>query len=216
MFITLEGIEGSGKSTQAKLLMEWFKKNSYSCILTREPGGTKIGKQIRSILLNPNHTNLCPMTELLLYMADRAQHLSELIRPEIADGKIILCDRFYDATTVYQGVARQIEMDVIQNLHKIVLSGLKPDITLLFDLPVKAGLERAWKRIESDKKEQNENRFEKESLEFHESVRVGYLDLAKNNKKRFFILNANQSEKAVFEEMINIVSKKLDKVHIER
>ncbi|KPA13086.1 Thymidylate kinase [Candidatus Magnetomorum sp. HK-1] len=209
MFITFEGIEGSGKSTQAKLLMEWFKEKKLPCVLTREPGGTDIGKQIRSILLNPNHTDICPMTELLLYMADRAQHLSELIHPEMSAGKIILCDRFYDATTVYQGVARQIEMAVIYKLHNIVLSGLKPDMTLLFDLPVEAGLKRAWKRIKADQKEQNENRFEKESIEFHEKVRTGYLELAKNDLSRFFVINANQSEKAVFDDVIDIISKTL-------
>ncbi len=207
MLITFEGIEGSGKSTQAKLLMEWLQTKNISCLLTREPGGTSIGQQIRRILLDPNHTNICPLTELLLYMADRAQHLSERILPELSSGKTILCDRFYDATTVYQGIARQVDMAVIKKLHTIVLSGLKPDITLLFDLPVEEGLKRAWKRITANHNEQQENRFEKESIAFHERVREGYLTLAQNDPNRFFVINANQSEENVFEDMVKILSR---------
>jgi len=204
MLITFEGIEGSGKSTQAKRIEAWLQNQNISCIRTREPGGTDIGMHIRRILLDPNHTSMSPMTELLLYMADRAQHLAELIRPEMALKKLILCDRFYDATTVYQGIARQIDMETIINLHHIVLSGLEPNKTLLFDLPAEQGLDRAWARIHSGQTEQNENRFEKESILFHQKVRKGYLDLAKNAPDRFVIVNAGQSEKRVFEDVVSI------------
>jgi len=204
MLITFEGIEGSGKSTQARFLNQYLQKHHMDCVLTREPGGTMIGQKIRQILLDPEHITMGPMTELLLYMADRAQHLQEIILPEIASGKIILCDRFYDATTVYQGVARQVDMNIIDQLHTIVLAGLKPDITLLFDLPVEEGLKRAWKRISKNQAEQNENRFEKESIAFHEQVRKGYLALAKRFPDRFVIINAEQSEIEIFEDMLHI------------
>jgi dTMP kinase len=204
MLITFEGIEGSGKSTQAKRVKEWLQIKNIPCMLTREPGGTEIGKQIRRLLLDPMHTVMCPMTELLLYMADRAQHLSELIIPEMKQGKMILCDRFYDATTVYQGIARQIDMKTIVNLHHIVLNDLKPSKTLLFDLPVEQGLSRAWSRIHANQSEQKENRFEKESIHFHEKVRTGYLDLAKNSPDRFVIVDAGQSELQVFEDIVSI------------
>jgi len=140
----------------------------------------------------------------LLYMADRAQHLAELILPEMANGKMILCDRFYDATTVYQGIARQIDMNTIMQLHHIVLADLKPTKTLLFDLPVEQGLARAWKRIHEDQSEQNENRFEKESIQFHEQVRKGYLDLAEKSPDRFVIVDAGQSEMRVFDDVVSI------------
>jgi len=204
MLITFEGIEGSGKSTQAKRLKDWLQKKNIPCVLTREPGGTDIGKQIRRVLLDPNHIAMSPLTELLLYMADRAQHLAELILPELALGKLILCDRFFDATTVYQGVARQINMNTIMNLHHIVLADLKPKKTLLFDLPVEQGLARAWKRIHADQSEQNENRFEKESIQFHEQVRKGYLELANKSPDRFIIVDADQPEMHVFENIVSI------------
>jgi dTMP kinase len=205
MLITFEGIEGSGKSTQAKRLKEWLQEKKIPCVLTREPGGTDIGKHIRRLLLDPTHTKMSAMTELMLYMADRAQHLAELIIPELAQGKMILCDRFYDATTVYQGIARQIDMNTILQLHKIVLADLKPAKTLLFDLPVEQGLARAWKRIHADQSEQNENRFEKESILFHEQVRKGYLNLAKNAPDRFVIVDAGQAEMRVFEDVVSII-----------
>jgi dTMP kinase len=205
MLITFEGIEGSGKSTQAKRLKAWLQQNNIPCILTREPGGTDIGKHIRSLLLDPNHTVMSPMTELMLYMADRAQHLAELIIPAMKQGKMILCDRFYDATTVYQGIARQIDMKTILQLHHIILADLKPAKTLLFDLPVEQGLSRAWKRIHADQSEQNENRFEKESIQFHEQVRKGYLDLTTKEPDRFVIVDAGQSEKTVFDDVVSII-----------
>jgi dTMP kinase len=207
MLITFEGIEGSGKSTQAKRLRDWLQKRDIPCLLTREPGGTDIGKQIRRVLLDPSHIAMSPMTELLLYMADRAQHLAELILPELALGKLILCDRFFDATTVYQGIARQIDMKTIMMLHSIVLADLTPTKTILFDLPVEHGLARAWKRIHADQSEQNENRFEKESIQFHEQVRKGYLELANKSPDRFIIIDAGQPEMHVFKNIVSIVDR---------
>jgi len=212
MLITFEGIEGSGKSTQAKRLITWFENHDIPSVLTREPGGTEIGKQIRQILLNPDHTTICPMTELLLYMADRSQHLTELIRPELDSGKIILCDRFFDATTVYQGIARQVDSHLIQQLHNIVLSGLKPHKTFLFDLPVHEGLARAWKRITANQKEQAENRFEKESIDFHEQVRQGYLELAKQDSDRFVVIDASLSMDDIFDIVVGCIESILGRI----
>jgi dTMP kinase len=131
MFITFEGIEGSGKTTQLKYIQAYFKSRGQECIVTREPGGTEIGKKIRSILLDPASKNICPVSELFLYMADRAQHVKELVIPAISTGKTVLCDRFFDATVVYQGYARGLDVKQIHRLHELVLEGLKPDVTIL-------------------------------------------------------------------------------------
>ena len=144
MFITLEGIEGSGKTTQIDRLVELFEDRGIECVTTRQPGGTLIGENIRSILLDPTNSALEPVAELLLYMADRAQHINELIRPCLQAGKTVICDRYFDATVVYQGFARGLNIELIQQLHQILFDDLKPDITLLLDLAPQTGLQRAW------------------------------------------------------------------------
>lgn len=202
MFITLEGIEGSGKTTQVSNIVKFLREKGHTCVVTREPGGTEIGRQIRAILLNPVHKDLDPLAELLLYAADRSQHLKSIIKPELSAGKTVICDRFFDATTVYQGFARGLDMKVINQLHRIVLDSIKPDLTLLFDLPVEVGLGRALKCLDNGSRAIQECRFEKETLTFHEKVRSGYLSLAKQEPNRFQIINASNDENQVFQEIV--------------
>jgi dTMP kinase len=190
MFITLEGIEGSGKSTQIQSVTRWLTANGCDCLTTREPGGTSIGGQIRSILLQPENRELAPAAELLLYVADRVQHLETVVRPALAAGKVVVCDRYYDATLVYQGYARGLDQNLIRRLHQWICSGLMPDLTLLLDLPAEEGLARAWRRFHADAALVRESRFEKEKLAFHERVRAGYLDLARLEPLRFVVIDA--------------------------
>jgi dTMP kinase len=201
-FITLEGIEGSGKTTQIPSIQAHFSRQGQSCLVTREPGGTKIGEQIRAILLDGKNHDLAPEAELLLYMADRAQHLEEVVKPALASGKIVICDRYFDATLVYQGYARGLDRAWIQRLHTLVFAGFKPDITLLLDLPPEEGLKRAWQAIETGGRALNETRFEAEKLEFHRKVREGYLALAALEPERFRIIDATRCETDVRQEIL--------------
>ena len=182
MFITFEGIEGSGKTTQIQAVHANLVHKGHDCIVTREPGGSKIGRQIRSILLDSKNKGLQPLAELLLYMADRAQHLDETVKPGLSAGKIILCDRYYDATVAYQGYARGLDSDLISRLHGLAFADYKPDITFLLDLPPEIGLGRAWRQIENGQRTGKETRFEEETLGFHRSVREGYLALPVSNQ----------------------------------
>ena len=206
MFITLEGIEGSGKTTQLRHMVDFLKNKGYDCVITREPGGTEIGKKIRAVLLDPDNSDLDPLAELLLYAADRIQHIQSKIMPSLRQGKMVLCDRFSDATTVYQGFARGLDLELINRLHEIVLGDLKPDITILFDLPPEVGLKRAWKQINSGDRTDMETRFEKEAVEFHEKVRTGYLALAQLEPERFRVIDASGDENQVKSDIMNILS----------
>jgi dTMP kinase len=206
MFITLEGIEGSGKTTQIRSLRAYVEGQGYACIITREPGGTAIGERIREILLDPANNDLVPMAELLLYMADRAQHLSQLVKPALAEGKIVLCDRYFDATLVYQGFARGLAVKLLNKLHKLLFEDLKPDLTLLLDLPPRIGLSRAWKQLDNGSRTGGESRFEEETISFHEKVRAGYLELARLEPGRFTVINASQDENQVQHDIRNSVS----------
>jgi len=201
MFITFEGIEGSGKTSQIVKTAEFLRGMGYDCFITREPGGTKIGEKIRGILLDPDNRGLSPSAELLLYMADRVQHVKEIIEPLLLEGKTVLCDRFFDATLVYQGYARGLDIDLINSLHNLILKGLRPDITILLDLPVKTGLKRAWKEIDRGTRESVETRFEEEALAFHEKVRSGYLELARFEPDRFYTIDSGLSVAGVFEDI---------------
>jgi len=205
MFITFEGIEGSGKTTQIKLLVAVLEAKGYDCVLTREPGATRIGEKIRAILLDSNHTAMLPITELLLYEADRAQHVREVIEPALAAKKVVVSDRFSDATTVYQGYARGYDLKVIEQMHRMVLGQLKPDLTILLDLPVDLGLKRAWERIRNQEGHLSEDRFEKEDLVFHEKVRQGYLTLAGLEPERFRVVDASGEPENVHEDVVEVV-----------
>lgn len=188
MFISLEGIEGSGKTTQIVQLASFLEEAGHTVVLTREPGGTRIGDGIRKVLLDSKHEEMAPTAELLLFMADRAQHLHEVILPALREKKTVLCDRYYDATIAYQASSRGISRKLITHLHETLFDNLLPDITFLLDVDPKIGLKRAWNRIEKTNND-HEARFEKELESFHEKVRSGYLELAKSCPNRFVIIN---------------------------
>ena len=211
MFISFEGIEGSGKTTHAKHTVRFLKDKGHDCVITREPGGTRIGEKIRAILLDPLSKDMDPLTELLLYTADRAQHIKEYILPLLSDGKIVLCDRYYDATMAYQGFARGLDIGLIEKMHKLLFENLKPDITLLLDLPPEIGLERAWKQIKKGTRTGEETRFEEETLSFHKQVRSGYLELASLEPERFRIIDASKKEDEVQEEIIKILDAEINR-----
>jgi dTMP kinase len=206
MFITLEGIEGSGKTTQISRLAEFLEDRGMGCVTTRQPGGTQIGENIRSILLDPANRALDPLAELLLYLADRAQHINELIKPALEIGKTVLCDRYFDATLVYQGFARGLSIELIGQLHQRLFDDLKPDVTLLLDLSPQQGLERAWQQLNTGQRSGDESRFEAETLAFHEKVRAGYLELARLEPDRFRIIDATQTQDQVFAAISKVVS----------
>ncbi len=205
MFITFEGIEGSGKTTQIRHVLEFLKQRGKDCIVTREPGGTVTGQKIRAILLDPESSGIDPSTELLLYVADRAEHVNKVVRPALSSGKTVLCDRYYDATIAYQGYARGLDMDLLKKMHKLILNDLKPDITFLLDLPPTAGLSRAWKQIEEGERAGIETRFEKEAIAFHEKVREGYLELARQEPGRFVVVDAMKDEDDVRQDIIKVL-----------
>jgi dTMP kinase len=211
MFISFEGIEGSGKTTHAKHMVRFLKDKGHDCVITREPGGTRIGEKIRSILLDPLSKDMDPLTELLLYTADRAQHIKEYILPLLSDGKMVLCDRYYDATMAYQGFARGLSIGLIEKMHKLLFENLKPDITLLLDLPPEIGLKRAWKQINNGNRIGEETRFEEERLSFHRRVREGYLELSRLEPERFRVIDASKDEDGVREEIIKILASEVNR-----
>lgn len=201
-FITFEGIEGCGKSTQIRKLAAALTRQGKSVTLTREPGGCDIADQIRAILLDSANSALVPLAELLLYAAARAQHINEIIKPALAKGDIVLCDRFIDATVAYQGHGRKLDLELINSLNSLAAANCRPDITLLLDCPVATGLGRAMARIEalgaSASSTAREERFERESLEFHERVRSGYLTLAAAEPERFCVIDASGTVDEIF------------------
>lgn len=198
-FITFEGIEGCGKTTQICLLDEYLQKKGYVTVLTREPGGTIIGDKIRQILLDPQNKMMHPICELLLYAAARDQHLEELIKPALHAGKIVLCDRYADSTTAYQGAARRLDVNVLKSLHKIATGGLDPHLTILLDMPATEGLLRAKKRGASD-------RFENEKIDFHKKVREGYLAIATAEPKRVKIVDAARPIDVIHRDIIGLIN----------
>ena len=185
-FITLEGVEGAGKSTLMTYVAEILSAAGKEVLQTREPGGTKTGEQIRNILLDRKNVGVTDDTELLLMFAARAQHINEVIAPALSSGKVVICDRFTDASYAYQGGGRGIEASRIQTLEDWVQQGLKPKLTLLFDIDVETGLRRAGKRSAAD-------RFEQEEISFFERIRSCYLQRAKDEPDRFRIIDASQS-----------------------
>lgn len=180
-FITLEGPEGAGKTTQLKLLSKFLDENGIAHVITRDPGGTPLGKPIRRILLN-SETAIHPVAELLLYEADRAQNVSEIILPGLKQGKVVFCDRYIDSTIAYQGYGRNLDFNLIDTVNEIASQGLRPDCTILFDIESSAGLARLHPS--------GHDRLEREALEFHQKVRSGYLELAKKEPDRWRVLDA--------------------------
>lgn len=204
-FITFEGIEGSGKTTQLGHLDKHLQDLGYLTVVTREPGGCSISDTIRSLLLDPESKDMASRTELLLYSAARAQHVVECIRPALDAGKIVLCDRFSDATSVYQGAGRGLDMKQLEQISAFAADGLSPDLTLLLDYTVEEGIQRARQRNSADEME-SEGRFELEALTFHQRIRDGYLDLAKH-EKRFQIIDALGDEVSVSKRIKDIVDR---------
>lgn len=190
LFVTFEGVEGCGKSTQLGRLQAWLEEQGHTVLVTREPGGTPIAEAIREILLDPAHTAMGPEAELLLYEAARAQHVHEKIGPALAKGQIVLCDRFADSTTAYQGAGRGFGPEVLHELHTMATGGVWPDLTLLIDLDVRIGLERARNRGRKD-------RLEREAIDFHQRVRDGFLALAQSAPERIAIIDGDASEEVV-------------------
>ena len=203
LFITFEGIEGCGKSTQARLLKDFLIKAGKDVFLTREPGGPKIAEEIRKMLLSVNNKEMLPQTEVLLYMASRSQHTGEWIIPELEKGKTVISDRYYDSTFAYQGAARKIDGKLIDTIRRYATFGLVPDITFLVDLPEEIGLSRILAK--------DADRLEQESMEFHKRVREGFLVLARNEPERFVVLDGKKSIKEIHKEVIKIMNKELNK-----
>ena len=187
VFITFEGIDGSGKSTQMRLLAEWLSVRGNKVLTTREPGGTPLGQKLRAALLEADG-QVDPLAELLLFAADRAQHVRALLRPALAAGRIVLSDRYADATAAYQGAGRSFDKALISQVIAIATGGLKPDLTLIFDLPVEEGLARTRQRGHADTQP---DRLDAESITFHQKVRQAYLDIAAAEPERARIIDAS-------------------------
>ena len=185
-FITIEGTEGVGKTTNIAFIKQWLDDNGISFINTREPGGTPLAEEIRQVLLSNRDEKVCSKAELLMMFAGRAQHIDQVIEPQLAQGNWVLCDRFTDATYAYQGAGREMGDDLIQSLEAMVQGDMRPDLTLVLDVPVELGLERAGKRSEPD-------RFELEKTDFFNRVRQAYLSMATNNPQRYKIIDASQT-----------------------
>jgi len=196
-------MDGCGKSTQVSRFESTLKERGVSFIVTSEPGGTKIGQAIRKILLHVDNTHIVPLAELFLYAADRAQHVSEVIKPALEAGKWVICDRYSDATTVYQGVVLGHHDKLIEQINREATLGCRPDITFLLDCPAEVGLERIAKRDKNDKKR---DRFERKTLDFHIKIRYGYLTLANRYKDRFRIIDSTFPEDRVARKIREIIS----------
>jgi dTMP kinase len=189
-FITFEGIEGSGKSTQIRLVSDYIKKAGIKHIVTREPGGTELGNRLRQLVLIPRFKSLNPYTELCIMLAARADHVDKVINKNLEKGIWVLCDRFTDATVAYQGGGRGLDWELLKKLNRKVALGIRPDLTILLDLPVKKGLTRAKKRLSKVDSKYRESRFENEKTRFHEKVRAAYLRLCKEEPSRIKLVDA--------------------------
>ena len=212
LFITFEGVEGSGKTSQIQRLKKYLTQKGIPCKVTREPGGSPIGEKVRKILLDPEHREMVPATELLLYEAARAQHVREVLKPLLKKGGIILCDRFCDATLAYQGYGRRIDLKWIARLNRLASQGVKPDVTFLLDCPSVVGLNRAIQRNRTLRQEREE-RFEKEEIQFHHRVRKGYLAIARKEPHRVKVIDTREGEEKVFEKIRKIVDNLIKRKH---
>ena len=202
MFISLEGPEGSGKSSQLPLLAEYIESLGFSVIRTREPGGTQIGDQIREVLVRMDNENIHPRTEILLFLAARAQLVEEVIKPSLAEGKVILCDRFGDSTLAYQGYGHGLDLDKLRAMLQFATNGLKPDLTILLDVDILTGLKRK-------KAKEEWNRLDAYESSFHERVRNGYHQLAQEEPERWRIVDASQPADLVQSQLRSLVQNAL-------
>ncbi len=206
MFITFEGPDGSGKTTQFHLLVEWLNDAGYPIVSTREPGGPDISEQIRAVLHDPQNTAMDARTEILLYSASRAQHVAQVIRPALAQGKIIISDRYADSTLAYQGYGRRLDLETLRVITYFATGGLTPDLTLCFDISAEEGLTR--RRLGGGEW----NRLDAEALEFHQRVRAGYQKLASQEPDRWVVVDAARSIEEIQAEVRATVSEKLDQM----
>jgi dTMP kinase len=205
MFITLEGVEGSGKTTQLPLLAEYLQGQGYDVLTTREPGGTPLGDQIRRVLLDQKNTTMLPRTEILLFQASRAQLVEEVIKPHLARSGVVLCDRYADSTLAYQGYGYQVvDLEQLRQVVHFATSGLKPDLTLFLDVDVEMGLRRR-------NKDGDLNRLDVYRLEFYQRVRAGYQELIRLEPQRWVVIDACQSPDAVQAEMRRVVLDRLNR-----
>ena len=195
LFITFEGADGSGKTTQLNKIKNFLEEKGFDVVVTREPGSLELGQKIRNILLHYDGV-VADRCEIFLFLADRAQHVETFIKPAIEEGKIVLCDRHTDSTIAYQGYGREQDIELLKNLNEIAVNGLKPDLTMLFDVST----ETAQERVGSEK-----DRMESIGIEFHRKVRNGYLELLKENPDRIKLINANNSIEIVFEDAKKII-----------
>ncbi len=203
LFITFEGVEGAGKSSQIRRLAASLEKEGVAVLVTREPGGTPISERIRELLLERKHHKMVSTTELLLYAAARSQHVAERIAPALAEGQTVISDRFGDATTAYQGHGRGLDLELIHRLNRVATGGLVPDLTIVLDVPVKVGLGRARRRRRSM------DRLEIETLEFHQRVRDGYHAIAKQEPDRVAVINSRRNPKRVHYEIRELVNQRI-------
>jgi dTMP kinase len=193
-FITFEGCEGSGKTTQAEHLFAQLKGSGYECLLTHEPGGTPLSEKIREILLHASHTTMKPLTELFLYLASRAQHTEELILPALSEGRVVISDRYADSSLAYQAIARALPTELVQKLNDVATKKTIPDLTFLIDIEPEMGLDRL----------EGKDRIENEEVHFHDRVRDAYLDIAARSAHRIRIINGNREKEEIALEILKI------------
>ncbi len=208
-FITFEGIEGAGKSTQAARLYEMLKERGYPVVFTREPGGTPIGERVRSLLVDTAHPEMAAETELFLVAASRAQHLHQIIRPALGEGKIVICDRFLDATLAYQGYGRGLHLTMVREVNEIAAWNCKPDLTLLFDLDPYQAMSRVRDRRQVE--EELPDRMERQNMGFYERVRKGYLDIAHEEPQRFRKFDASVGLDTLWNQVSDCVTRELSR-----
>ncbi len=204
MFITLEGPEGSGKTSQLSLLSDFLQANGYTATRTREPGGTSIGDQVREVLLSKTNLEMHPRTEILLFQASRAQLVEQVILPRLARGEIVLCDRYADSTIAYQGYGHQLNLERLYTIVDFATGGLKPDLSLLLDLDVTVGLKR--RRMDGDI-----NRLDDQVLAFHQRVRAGYHQIVKSDPQRWVVIDADRDFEVIQQELREVVIARLEK-----
>jgi dTMP kinase len=207
LFVTFEGGEGAGKSTQIRRLADALRARGHEVVVTREPGGSPGAEAVRHVLLSGAAESFGTRMEAILFAAARNDHVEEIIRPALGQGKVVLCDRFMDSSRVYQGVTGNLEPDFIETLQRVAINGVVPDCTLMLDLPAKAGLERAKRRGAAG--DVAPDRFEKEEIETHEKRREAFLDIASREPERCHVVNAMQTEEAIAAEIVSIVGQLL-------
>ncbi len=208
-FITFEGLDGCGKSTQAERLVEVLRAQGLEIVTAREPGSTEIGEKVRAILVNSKTKGLAPRAELALMFSSRAQLLSEIVKPALAEGKWVICDRYSDSSEAYQGGGRQLGSDAVLKLHEVICEGLSPDLTILMDSDAAASVARARRRNQSSENASDENRFERENKAFFERVHETYLSIAKREPQRVALVDARRQPDVVHHEIVQLVKTKL-------